>query len=745
MKNLTNNSLYKLYETIQDNIKEVGTTITTLAEKDRLEDKNILKSIKGITDKTQKEFDDLKENSEWNKFTIAFYGETNAGKSTLIEALRLYLKESTKQDAQQKFLQIQQERGITQEAFDAIRADIISLDKETVELDQRIKTITKTYDSDIHNKTSQIDDIKKTIEQIKKAQSFWQKILHFFKKLPEENLLNECQEELKKLVHDKNDDITRTTNLLHEAMEQKRQKEEQNQRMEADAITLLEPYRDGKIIGDGRSDYTRESTSFDFEVGNQAFSLIDVPGIEGDEDIVKDAINKSIKKAHAVFYVIRNPRPPQTNADSSSKKGTLEKIKSHLASQTEVWTIYNHPVTNYRSLNQPLISQEEKAGLNALDDIMQTHLSTQYQGHIVVSAQPAFLALSQCIIPGSLNAQSKKNFMRHLSADEMLERSALPQFVEQLQNTIVNDYKGKIFRSNQKKALDVLNQNIQVLAEILTSQKEAQKSINLALKNTKSQIETALYMGRNKFIVSQSEELDRLKSKIREDMRAKIEHDISKEEFESALEYCVKFSAEELSKNLHCRFEKNITEISEQIQQILTKNSQYIREILESKQKVLSNTLSIHNISLPKVDIDNGLQTTALIASITGIAMAIATAFAPTTAGLSYAVAATVIGIITGIWGSIKAIRSFFSKDYKKKQQYNALEKTLPKIVEQLEPRIKETITNIKNELEEKVQPIFQQFKDFSDDYAHSIQIVQKAHFELSHLSDELEKSHKQP
>ncbi|GHP81166.1 hypothetical protein VN0244_07370 [Helicobacter pylori] len=39
-----------------------------------------------------KELESLKNNEEWENFTIAFYGETGAGKSTLIECLRLFFK-----------------------------------------------------------------------------------------------------------------------------------------------------------------------------------------------------------------------------------------------------------------------------------------------------------------------------------------------------------------------------------------------------------------------------------------------------------------------------------------------------------------------------------------------------------------------------------------------------------------------------------------------------------------------------
>ena len=67
----------------------------------------------------------LEQSSEWDRFVIAFYGETNAGKSTLIEALRLLWKEPGKLEEQEQFRAIQQKSGLTQEAFDNIRKAIL--------------------------------------------------------------------------------------------------------------------------------------------------------------------------------------------------------------------------------------------------------------------------------------------------------------------------------------------------------------------------------------------------------------------------------------------------------------------------------------------------------------------------------------------------------------------------------------------------------------------------------------------
>ncbi|MEX5891540.1 GTPase [Providencia vermicola] len=101
-------------------------------------------------------------------------------------------------------------------------------------------------------------------------------------------------------------------------------------------------------MGDGRSDFTRESKEFLFDINGIQVKLIDVPGIEGDEKLVENEISNAVKKAHAVFYI--------TSKDAAPNEGTLQKIKKHLADQTEVWTVYNKPVTSPRSLKNGLVT-----------------------------------------------------------------------------------------------------------------------------------------------------------------------------------------------------------------------------------------------------------------------------------------------------------------------------------------------------------------------------------------------------
>ncbi|MCC9084510.1 hypothetical protein LOS24_12120 [Enterococcus faecium] len=52
-----------------------------------------INKLDGVKNEVIENIKSLEENSEWDTFTVAFYGETNAGKSTLIESLRILLKE----------------------------------------------------------------------------------------------------------------------------------------------------------------------------------------------------------------------------------------------------------------------------------------------------------------------------------------------------------------------------------------------------------------------------------------------------------------------------------------------------------------------------------------------------------------------------------------------------------------------------------------------------------------------------
>ncbi|GAA9668027.1 hypothetical protein HpVH110_08330 [Helicobacter pylori] len=95
-----------IYFDVKNSIKDLQKIFenTDGADK-RLRESNqeALKVFKNLESESLRELESLKNNEEWEKFTIAFYGETGTGKSTLIECLRLFFKEPSKMDQQERF------------------------------------------------------------------------------------------------------------------------------------------------------------------------------------------------------------------------------------------------------------------------------------------------------------------------------------------------------------------------------------------------------------------------------------------------------------------------------------------------------------------------------------------------------------------------------------------------------------------------------------------------------------------
>lgn len=92
--------LNRLYANVSDNISSAMADILSL----NVEHSDGKREIGNITDKLRKiqmrfdhELQELETHAEWDTFTLAFFGETNAGKSTIIESLRILFKEESRQ------------------------------------------------------------------------------------------------------------------------------------------------------------------------------------------------------------------------------------------------------------------------------------------------------------------------------------------------------------------------------------------------------------------------------------------------------------------------------------------------------------------------------------------------------------------------------------------------------------------------------------------------------------------------
>ena len=95
----------QLYTDISSSIAAAAEEISTI-NVDHKDGKEELSSIMERLGIIRARFDDelslLEKHAEWDKFTIAFFGETNAGKSTILESLRILFNEDSRQQLLQK-------------------------------------------------------------------------------------------------------------------------------------------------------------------------------------------------------------------------------------------------------------------------------------------------------------------------------------------------------------------------------------------------------------------------------------------------------------------------------------------------------------------------------------------------------------------------------------------------------------------------------------------------------------------
>ncbi len=203
-----------------------------------------------------------------------------------------------------------------------------------------------------------------------------------------------------------------------------------------------------------------------------------MPGIEGEEQKVIDQISNATQKAHAIFYVTKTPNPPQKGEEG--KRGTIEKIQRQLDSQTEVWAIYNKPITRPRALKDGLINENEKESLKILNKEMKNILGEYYMGHQIVSAQMAFYGLSQALIPETDFDEKKQKFLEIFKVEELLYQSHFKQLVEFIAEELFKNSRAKIIQSNCNKALKVVEElqkaiEITIEKQIVPTIKEMQE------------------------------------------------------------------------------------------------------------------------------------------------------------------------------------------------------------------------------------------------------------------------------
>lgn len=259
--------------------------------------------------------------------------------------------------------------------------------------------------------------------------------------------------------------------------------------------TIIETFRilfddkrkkeDGLIVGDGRHDFTKTYEEYHLSIAGHPFTLIDVPGIEGNESEFKDVIKTALHKAHCIFYVQGHNKKPD--------RATAEKIKKYLGDWVKVYSIYNvrGGVSNYdeEEERETLITSGILKAESLIRAEFKTILGDVYAGHVTLqgllamSAKASFSSKRKDLIRG------QQKLLKYFggSADKVLEFSQFKTLITLVEQKSSN-FKSEIIEANKQKLISLAGNIATDIEQVMESQKNYLANLELNLRTINREV-----------------------------------------------------------------------------------------------------------------------------------------------------------------------------------------------------------------------------------------------------------------
>lgn len=221
-------------------------------------------------------------------------------------------------------------------------------------------------------------------------------------------------------------------------------------------------------------------------IGGKPFVLIDVPGIEGNEDDYKDEIKTALSKAHCVFYV--------QGHNKTTDSATTEKIKKYLRNWVKVYTIYNvrgsADAYDIPEERVKLVTDDVRKVCVGIEKSFSDILGDSYGGNTVTQG---LLALSSYAhfspMRDDLIRKQKKLLSFFNSRDELYQFSGFESVVS-LVNEKASNYTNEIYKANKDKLVALSKHAIFAIDEELNNQKGIIEKYRGVLNNYRREVMT---------------------------------------------------------------------------------------------------------------------------------------------------------------------------------------------------------------------------------------------------------------
>ena len=343
---------------------------------------------------------------------------------------------------------------------------------------------------------------------------------------------------------------------------------------------------DGRIIGTGQADYTKENAEYHLSCNGKNFILIDVPGIEGDEKKYKALIERALTKAHLVFYVNSSEKKPEP--------ATVNKIKQYLKYTSKVYAL-----CNVRGFPDAYEFEEDRENLEVEKDIevkeqtsevlnctfgKETFLGINSIQGLLAFCGAAVNANGETSICGPSRRknlrETQEDFKKYFSYQEMLKFSQ----IEHLQRLIegkIDSYEKDIWESNKIRAEKYMRARVKELQAVFDEIEENidsnNKLIDDSLKKMKDVFSSKIIKRKNQF--------EKIIDKPFEQSEVEIIYDVDEclsSNVPQKIKRKLKKNAENLQKVLNERIERFVRETAEDLNDLLNEEIDYLKKSMST-------------------------------------------------------------------------------------------------------------------------------------------------------------------
>lgn len=244
--------------------------------------------------------------------------------------------------------------------------------------------------------------------------------------------------------------------------------------------------QDGLIVGEGQPDFTKECQEYTLSIHGRPFTLIDVPGIEGNEtEEIKSEIQHALRKAHCVFYVQRNDKQPD--------RATTEKIRHYLQDWVSVYSIHNVRSGGAFDYDE----EEERVDLYTENVQKVTALITEtfkqtlgdiYKGNLSVQALLALCSVAHFSEKRDILIETQRELQEYFGTNSaMWEFCRMSQLVDLVKEKADN-FQAEIVESNKQKLESLARATYRDINQIIYRNKEKEKEFKDSLVDFKKDV-----------------------------------------------------------------------------------------------------------------------------------------------------------------------------------------------------------------------------------------------------------------